>query len=112
MKIRSPLAWLMTMRAKLLLPAFLLMCSATLSTQTMAKDNLTEEQQSAYVTQIKQRMEQIRLLDLPSLGKKQRSDLRHELKGMKSQLQDMKPVAIVITLSALIVVILVVLVLI
>ena len=73
-----------------------LMCFAA-NTHTTAATSLSKEQVETRVAEINQRVDQIQAMDLKHLDKVQRTNLRHELKGMKSELRAMGPVAIVLS---------------
>ena len=92
------------MKNKIRVFALLLMLSFTALTAS-AKEYATEQQKEMRVTEIRQRVEQIRAMDMSHLDKIERRDMRHELKGMNKELREMGP-GIYISVGALIIIIL------
>lgn len=77
------------MKTKIKLLAFILLLSSSAFTaQAGTEKYMTKAQTEARVTQIKQRVGQIESMNLSSLDRVQRKELRHELKGMAKELRD------------------------
>jgi uncharacterized membrane protein YidH (DUF202 family) len=87
----------------------LLLSSVCLENSATAKIALSRQQQEARVMEIRTRVEQIKGMDIPALGTTQRAELKKELKGMNKELHAMRPVVLVMSLGALIVIIIILL---
>jgi uncharacterized membrane protein YidH (DUF202 family) len=87
----------------------LLLSSVCLENSATAKVALSRQQQEARVMEIRTRVEQIKGMDIPALGTTQRAELKKELKGMNKELHAMRPVVLVMSLGALIVIIIILL---
>jgi hypothetical protein len=95
----------MKIRIHLLALMMLIFSSMAVSTQA-AEKNTVRAQQEVRALEIKNRVEQIQALDISTLNKEQRSEIKNELKGMHKELKQMGPITIVLSLGALIVIIL------
>ena len=82
----------------------LMMAVTSFATTTQAATLTAKEQSEMRVTEIKQRVEQIRSMDLSSLSKTERVNLNQELKGMNKELRQLDGV-IYISVGALILII-------
>ena len=82
----------------------LMMAVTSFATTTQAATLTAKEQSEMRVTEIKQRVEQIRSMDLSSLSKTERVNLKQELKGMNKELRQLDGV-IYISVGALILII-------
>ena len=92
-----------TMKIRIYLFA-LMMAVTSFATTTQAATLTAKEQSEMRVTEIKQRVEQIRSMDLSSLSKTERVNLKQELKGMNKELRQLDGV-IYISVGALILII-------
>jgi hypothetical protein len=99
----------MKTRIKLLVMAIMLSCSAV--TTQAAIVTMSKEQAVARVTEIQQRAEEIKSMDLTTLSKVQRKEVRHELKDMRKELNAMGPTYIYISAGALILIIILLIIL-
>ena len=72
--------------------------------QVIARENITKEEAQARGAQIRERVDEIRNMDLSTLTRTQKVELRHELKDMKKEMTE-SPVLIVISGGALILII-------
>jgi len=94
------------MKIKISLLALLLLCSSIAFTTQASAKNSSKQLTEIRVMEIKQRVEQIRDMDLNHLNKAERHGLRLELKGMKTELRNADPV-IYISAGALILIIII-----
>jgi hypothetical protein len=96
-----------TMKIRIYLLALLMLIFSGITTSTQAAEkNITGAQQEARVMEIKNRIGQIQAMDVKTMSREQRSEIKQELKGMQKELKQMRPVTIVISLGALIIIIL------
>jgi hypothetical protein len=72
---------------------------------------MTKEQAQARVTEIKQRVEEIRTTDFSQLTTAQRKDMKQELKGMKKELRSSDPVVVISAGALLLIIIILILIL-
>ena len=94
------------MKIKVHLLALLALCSGlAITTNAAAKNNKATEQQEVRVMEIKNRVDQIREMDISQLNKDQRISLKRELKDMKAELRQMGPIVIVMSVGVLILII-------
>lgn len=89
----------------------LLMLSGLSFNSKAAEKNMSkEEAQQVRVMEIKQRVEDIRAMDLSQLNATDRKAVKHELKDMKKELNQMGPI-VIISAGALILIIILILLL-
>ena len=99
---------------KFFVTAFIMLLCFNITT-SFATDNIvsvekkTEEQKEARYAQMKQRVEEIRKMDKSSLSREERKALRTELKDMNKEAKANGKSGIYISVSALIIIILVLL---
>ena len=91
----------------------LLFSGVAMSTQASAKNSAaaTTEQQQVRVAAIKERVEEIKNMNVAQMNSSQRKEVRHELKDMKQELKAMDPTGIYISGGALLIIIIVLLIL-
>ena len=82
----------------------LMLAFTSFATTTHAATLTAKEQSEMRVTEIRQRVDQIRSMDLSNLSKAERVNLKHELKGMNKELRQLDGV-IYISVGALILII-------
>ena len=88
----------------------LMLSGMALNTRAAEKSNTTEQAQQVRVMEIKQRVEDIRAMDLSQLNATDRKAMKHELRDMNKELRHMGPV-VIISVGALILIIILVLIL-
>ena len=94
------------MRTRIYLFAFMLLLSTIASVAPASAKEMTKAQTEVRVSEMKQRVEQIRAMDLKSLNNAERVSLKHELKDMKKELRQLDGV-IYISAGALILIIII-----
>ncbi len=95
------------MKTRIKLLAFIMLLSSLAFTaQAGTEKYMTKEQTEVRFSQIKQRVEEIESMNLSSLDRVQRKELRHELKGMSKELRD-GPTYIYISAGALVLIIII-----
>ena len=87
------------------LAILLLLCTFAFSVPAMAKD-LTAAQKEVHVMEMKQRVDEIRAMDLSHMSKLEKKEIRSELKQMKSELRA-NPTYIYISGGALLLIIII-----
>jgi len=98
----------MKIRAQIL--AFLLIFTSLSYSVHAAEKNSNKAQMEVRVMEMQQRTQEIKAMDLKHLSATERSELRHELKGMKAEAKQMAPY-IYISAGALILIIILILIL-
>jgi endo-alpha-1,4-polygalactosaminidase (GH114 family) len=93
------------MKTRIYLFAFLLLLPSLATTTPAAAKNMTREQTEVRIMEIKQRVDDIRTMDLSHLNKTERKGLKQELKDMNKELKSLSPV-IYISVGTLIIIIL------
>lgn len=91
-----------------LLALLMVCCSITATVQ--ASETKTKELTEQRVSEIKQRVEQIKGMDLSNLSRAERKDLKHELRDMKTELNS-RPAYVYISAGALILIIILLIIL-
>ena len=84
----------------------LMLAFVSITNTASAATELTKAQSEIRVTEIKQRVDQIRVMNFSKLNKNDRVQLKHELKGMKSELRQIDA-GIYISAGALILIIII-----
>ena len=89
----------------------LMLTFASITITSQAATTMTKEQTEMRVTEIRQRVDQIRAMDLAHLNRVERISLKHELKGMNKELRTFDPV-LYVSVGAIIFIVIMVLVII
>ena len=99
------------MKTKIQMLVMLLMLSGlSFNSKAAEKNSTTEQAQQVRVMEMKQRVEDIRAMDMSQMSTTDRKAVRHELKDMKKELNQMGPV-VIISAGALILIIILILLL-
>lgn len=98
------------MKLRIFLFSVLMMCSGITATTQAAVKVESKQQAEVRAEQLKQRLNEIRAMDLEHLNRTDRINLKHELKDMKQELKQMHPY-IYISAGALILIIILLLLL-
>lgn len=92
------------MKTRIYLFALMLLFSGMSVNANAAEKNMTKAQTEVRISEMKQRVDQIRAMDMSHLNATERTGLKHELKDMKKELRAMDGV-IYISAGALILII-------
>jgi len=99
------------MKAKIQMLVMVLMLSGMAFSTRAAEKNMSREQaQQVRVMEIKQRVEDIRAMDLSQLNATDRKAMKHELRDMNKELRHMEPY-VVISVGALVLIIILLIIL-
>ncbi len=98
------------MKIKIFLFSVLMMCSGISATTQAAVKVENKEQVELRIAQIKERVTEIKSIDIDHLNKTERINLKHELKDMNKELRAMSPY-VYVSVGALILIIILILIL-
>lgn len=99
------------MKTKIQMLVMVLMLSGLSFNTKAAEKNTTEQAQQVRVMEIKQRVEEIRAMDIASMSATERKAMKHELKDMNKELRHMEPYVVISVGALLLIIILLILLL-
>lgn len=89
----------------------LLMLSGISFNSQAANANMNKEQAQVRIMEIKQRVEDIRAMDMSKLNATDRKALKHELKDMKQEVKQLEPYVIISAGALILIIVLLILLL-
>ncbi len=76
-----------------------------ITTTTYASNATATDNKEVRAIQIRERVDQIKSMNFTSMTRSERKDVRHELKGLKTELRELGPTYVYISAGALILII-------
>jgi hypothetical protein len=103
---------LLNMKSKIgIFLMLILLSGSAYSASASEKVVTTEQAQQARVIEIRQRVDEIRAMDLSHLNAADRKSVKHELKGMNKELRQMSPILYISGGALILIIILIILLL-
>lgn len=99
------------MKIRIYFFALVLMFTSLATASQASMKNMNQQQAEARVSEMKQRVEEIRTTDFSKLSTVERQNIKQELKGMKKELRTSEPVVIISAGALLLIIIILILLL-